>query len=201
MTANLHIDLPRLRRCKRGTISLEFALLAPTLFAIVLGILEIGMMILANALLEGGLREASRYGITGLEPSEGARETQIVEIINEHGSGLLDIDTGDVTMLVYPDFDAIGEAEPFTDQNDNDSYDDGEPYTDLNCNSQWDEDMGLSGAGAGGEVVLYTVQEDWELLTSFLTSSLGMDGKITLSASVAVRNEPYSGGAPICDAG
>ena len=199
--AGPHRDRPRLRRCKRGTISLEFALLAPTLFAIVLGILEIGMIVFANALLEGGLRDASRYGITGLEPSEGARETHIVNIINEHGSGLLDIDTGDVTMLVYPDFDSIGESEPFTDQNANDSYDDGEPYTDLNCNDQWDADLGLPGAGAGGEVVLYTVQEDWELLTSFMTEAIGMDGQITLTASVAVRNEPYSGGAAICDAG
>jgi hypothetical protein len=58
--------------------------------------------------------------------------------------------------------------------------------------------MGRAGLGAGGDVVIYQVNYDWPLLTGLLAPFIGTDGKVPLGASVAVRNEPYEGGAAGC---
>ena len=91
-----------------------------------------------------------------------------------------------------PSFGDIGQPEPYTDTNTNGSYDLGEPFTDINGNGQWDADMGAAGLGGPGEIVLYKLEYDLPTMTSLLSNVIGgSDGKITLKASVAVRNEPY----------
>ncbi len=190
--------LRRLRRSERGATALEFSFVMPILVLLVLGSIEFSMIAFASALLEGGLREASRFGITGQVPEGTTREQYIVDVMNAHGNGVVRLTEEDVSVLTYPNFSKIGQPEPFTDENGNGSYDSGEPYTDVNCNNQWDSDMGLAGAGAGGEVVLYSVTYDLPLMTGYLNGIIGNDGKFPLAANVAVRNEPFEGGTGIC---
>lgn len=198
MSRLLRHRLAAFRRCSRGLSSVEFALAAPVLIMAVVGIMEIGMIFFASTLLEGGLREAARFGITGTSPTLGSREDRIVEIVNEHGIGLIAITAADIEINVYQDFDSVGEPEPYADEDTNGEYDLGEPYTDINCNGQWDEDRAVSGAGAGGDVVHYSIDYDWPLLFGMLGPIVGDNGKVALNASVAVRNEPFSDGTPTC---
>jgi hypothetical protein len=51
--------------------------------------------------------------------------------------------------------------------------------------------MGVAGLGGSGDIVLYTVTYDWTTWTHLVDPLFGKDGKITLTASTAVRNEPY----------
>jgi len=190
--------LCRFQHCTGGVAAVEFAFAAPILIMVVIGIMEVSMIFFASTLLEGGLREAARFGITGSEPTQGSREERIVEIVNGHGVGLITITAEDIDILVYSNFTSIGEPEPYADQNTNGEYDIGEPFTDINCNGDWDEDMGGAGAGSGGDVVLYRVDYEWPLLVGLLAPIFGNDGKVPLSASVAVRNEPYSESTPTC---
>ena len=78
-------------RCTVGATALEFAFAAPILFLAAGGIMEITMIQVKKVLVEGGLREASRYGITGSEPSAGAREARIIEIVNQHANGMVTV--------------------------------------------------------------------------------------------------------------
>jgi hypothetical protein len=155
------------------------------------GVIEFGMMMFVTTLIEGGLREAARFGITGYHPPGETRESYILDTIQSNTIGLVDLENADVTYLVYPSFGDIGQPEPYTDVNDNDAYDDGEPYVDINGNGMWDQDMGEAGLGGPGEVVLYTVAVDWKLLTPIVGKLVADDGKIRMKASVAVRNEPW----------
>lgn len=195
---SLRQTLRRFRHCTGGVTSVEFAFAAPILFMMVVGIMEVSMIFFASTLLEGGLREAARFGITGSEPSQGSREERIVEIVNDHGAGLITITAEDISILVYSDFGSIGEPEPYADENTNGEYDFGEPFTDINCSGEWDQDMGGDGAGSGGDVVLYRVDYEWPLLVGMMAPVFGNDGKVPLSAGVAVRNEPYSESTPTC---
>ena len=190
--------LRRLRRRNEGSTLLEFAFVAPVLILLLFGGMEVGMIFFADSLLEGGLREASRFGLTGAPPPSGTREDHIVEVVNSNGAGVVQIDETNVTTLVYPNFTSIGEPEPYTDTNGNGVHDVGEPFTDINCNSQWDPDMGKSGLGHGGEVVLYSINYELPLMTGLLAPLLGQDGKFPLTASVVVRNEPFDDGDPSC---
>ncbi len=190
--------LRRLWRDSKGVTALEFGFVLPVLVLIVLGSMEFSMITFANALLEGGLREASRFGTTGAVPNGKTREEHIVDIMNQKGSGVLKLTTLNVDVKTYPNFSKIGMPEPYTDENGNGSYDSGESFTDVNCNGNWDADMGVAGAGAGGEVVLYQVNYDLPMITGFLNGFIGNNGTFPLAASVAVRNEPFDGVGGIC---
>ena len=187
----------RLSRCRQGGTALEFAIVASVLFTVFFGVVELSMYSLANVLLEGSMREASRFGITGSVVAGSSREEKITNIVSTTTMGLVDITDSSykLDVLVYPSFEDIGAPEPFNDNpplgNLNGVYDVGELYTDINGNGQWDPDMGLSSAGGPGDVVLYTVSYDWPLWTYLATLVGGSDGKLPLSASMAVRNEPY----------
>ena len=70
--------------------------------------MEVSRVGLAMSLLEGGLREASRFGITVLEPESGTREDEILALLNHHGAGLVTVDQSHINTLVYPNFGSIG---------------------------------------------------------------------------------------------
>jgi Flp pilus assembly pilin Flp len=176
----------------RGVTMVEFAIMAPVMLLTMTGIMEVSMILAVSSLLEGGLRDAARYGITGYVPAGTTRADQIKAIIANATIGLVDMSKAEITTLVYPSFGDIGQPEPWDDQNSNGVYDIGEPYTDINSNGQWDPDMGAAGLGGPGEIVLYKIKYDLALMTPLIAPIMGgADGKITLTASIAVRNEPY----------
>ncbi|WP_419901822.1 TadE/TadG family type IV pilus assembly protein [Kiloniella sp.] len=181
--------------CDRGAFAVEYAFAMPIFLSFILGTFDLAGIFFGTMLLEGGLREAARYGITGdLSPGV-SKEERILETINNHGAGYVTVKASELTTLVYDDFDSIGDPEPYVDADGNNAYDVGESFTDLNCNGNWDSDAGFDGAGNGSEVVLYTVEHEKSLITGFLSPIIGSSGTFTLKASVAVRNEPYGGGA------
>jgi Flp pilus assembly protein TadG len=182
-------SLGRLARDCAGGAAVEFAFVAPLLLLFMLGIIEVAMILFATSLLEASVREAARYGITGYTYAGVSRESVIRSIVANDTVGLIDVSKLTVSSLTYKTFTDIGQPEPFTDKNHNGKWDPGEAYTDINGNGQWDADMGASGAGGPGDVVLYTVSYQWPLITGYLSDIMGLH--IPLSASYAVRNEPW----------
>jgi hypothetical protein len=171
--------------------------MGPVLILTITGIMEVSLILAVSSLMEGGLRDAARFGITGYVPSGTTRADHIKSILGESTIGLVDMNKAEIQTLVYPSFGDIGQPEPWDDQNSNGVYDVGEPYTDINSNGQWDPDMGAAGLGGPGEIVLYKIKYDLSLMTPLLGPIMGgADGKVALRASIAVRNEPYpeSGG-------
>jgi len=176
-------------RDRRGVSAVEFAIMAPVLILTIVGIMEVSLVLGVSSLLEGGLRDAARFGITGYVPAGTTREEHIKSIVGNATIGLVDMDEATIDTLVYPSFGDIGQPEPWDDQNSNGVYDLGEPF---NENGQWDPDMGAAGLGGPGEIVLYKIKYDLALMTPLLGGIMGgSDGKISLRASIAVRNEPY----------
>jgi Flp pilus assembly protein TadG len=172
--------------------AVEFAFVAPVMLLFVIGIVEVAMVLFTWALLEGGVREAARYGITGYTLAGQTREQLMRAIVGKYTVGMVDMSKVTVTSLTYKSFANIGQPEPFNDANHNGTRDAGETYTDVNGNGKWDADMGASGAGGPGDVVVYTVSYNWPLMTGYLAQQMGL--YIPLSASYAVRNEPWSVG-------
>ena len=189
---SLSAKLRRLLRCRDGIAALEFAFAFPVVLTVVMGVIELSMVLFVSSLLEGGLRDASRFGITGNTPESGTREQAIVDIVNSRLMGLITVTPADMRMRVYKCLSDIGKPEPLTnDVNGNGKWDPGDTYTDVNGNGQWDEDMASSGAGSSGDVVVYSVATSWHLLTPFLAPAFGNGGVFPLTASIAVRNEPW----------
>lgn len=192
------MGVARLLHCRRGSAIVEFAFAAPAILLATAMVIELALMMFVSSLVEGGLREAARFGVTGFMPAGVSREERIREIVADNTIGLVDMAAASVTQYVYPNFGDVGKPEPFDDQPPlNGAYDAGEPYQDINGNGQWDADMGAAGVGGPGDVVLYTLAVDWRPLTPIVAPLLGSAGKIRLKASVAVKNEPFgtAGGA------
>lgn len=175
-----------------GQAIVEFALVAPALLGLLCGILEFSGIMFAQTLLEGGARQASRYGITGSSTAEVSREDMILQIIDDNSYGIIDTEEIEIETLIYESFDQVGQPEPFTDSNGNGAFDTGEAFTDVNGNSTWDEDMGRAGLGGPGDVVVYRLRYDWTVMIPIFRPFFG--DAIALDANVAVRNEPFGNG-------
>ncbi|NJO36391.1 MAG: pilus assembly protein [Rhizobiales bacterium] len=170
---------------------MEFAFIAPALLGLLCGIFEFSGILFAQTLLEGGARQASRYGITGAETAEVSREAMILQIIEDNSYGVIDVNDIVMDTLVYETFSDVGQPEPFTDANGNDAFDEGEEYDDINGNGAWDDDMGSAGLGGPGDVVVYRLRYDWAIMIPLFRPIFG--DTVALDANVAVRNEPFAG--------
>jgi len=173
------------------------------LFMLMLGMFETGMIMFNQASIEGALREAARYGITGQDPTGPmTREEQIAAIISDYTFGMVPASEITITSTVHDDFTGIS-GEPLDyDANGDGNWDIGDGYEDINGNLVWDaEDVGTAGYGAWSQIVEYRAEYDWPLLMPFSSGVLAAfnadgDGAIHLSATMVVRNEPLVGAAP-----
>lgn len=175
-----------------GAATVEFALVAGLLIFMILGIFELGLIMLISSSLEGSAHSAARYGMTGQgsSTSSEARESQILEAATKTLPDFLDTDKLNVSIISYREFQHIGKAEPFDDRNGNGKYDPGDTFTDLNGNGQWDEDSGLEGAGDSGSVTVYELHYPWSVMTP-LFHNFVTDGVLDLSTRIVVKNESY----------
>jgi hypothetical protein len=196
---------------------------------ITFGIMEISLCMASLVTLEGGLKEASRYGITSqstappditkvptaFKVGNDNRLMTIGYILNINTLDLIDLNTATITTAVYSSFSAVKDGEPFTDLNSNGVYDGpgspgvpaaGEPYSDMNCNGSRDG-AGASGVGVGGagNIVVYTVNYNWKILTPIIGQWLGKPDPqnagrymIPMGASIVVKNEPQLSGSTFC---
>jgi Flp pilus assembly protein TadG len=125
----------KLARNRSGAAVAEFAMIALALFALVVFLVEGSFQLLTEAMLHHGLREATRFGITGqaYPPSMSAhppasREAAIAEIISSSALGLIDPSNLSVTLTSYTAFNTVGTS-----------------------------GQGVSGAGGSGAIVQYEV--------------------------------------------
>ena len=176
---------------EKGAAAVEFAIGGGVVVIAVIMLIEILMILLINVLLEGGMRNASRFGITGNVGADG-RQAQILSIIEDHTLGLVDMDTISVNTFVYESFEDIGTAEDFDDTSPaNGEYDEGESFTDSNGNAVWDADRGTPGLGGADDIVLYVIEYDLPFMSGILNPLVGKDN-VRLTTSIPVKNEPYN---------
>ena len=120
------------RRAQDGTTITEFALAAPIVVALLGGLFEVSRVLFLSALLEWSMADASRFGVTSLPGTEEMPRDQIIaQIVEDRTLGLVDMQDASLETLVYPNFQSIGQAEAFDDENGNGLWDLGEDHDDL----------------------------------------------------------------------
>lgn len=176
------------RRSQSGGAMVEFALIAPAFLAIVGGIFEFSGILFVQTLLEGGVREASRFGVIGSSENADAGKTAILNIVRKNAFGIIDIDDVRIDTFAYDSFGAIGQPEPSEDINGNGVIEQGE-FDDVNGNKAFDADQGAAGLGTANQVVLYRLVYDWDIMIPIFEPFFGE--QVALEATIAVRNEPF----------
>ena len=186
-------------RDRRGAVAIEYAMLLPVLLLFSFGILEVSLCMVSLVTLEGGLKQASRFGITAALPTDAdvaAVATQIptafagkdnrikmiMAILNQSTLDLIDLNTATISTQTFNSFSTVATGEPYTDTNLNGQWDPGESFSDTSCPPNGIRDgpgaaSGGSGsagdAGASGAIVVYTVTYNWRIMTPIVGKFLG----------------------------
>ena len=185
-----------LRTNEDGVSAVEFGLIALPLSIMMLGGLELGHESYVRSQLEGSLSDISRlasvedpqFQATGSTLEERVKNTLIQRMkpVTQNANVDLQINS-------FVDFSDVGKAEKLVrDVAGNGTYDefDGDCFEDLNENGQFDLDAGKSGFGGANDVVVYEVELTQDRL--FPTpKQIGLGDKITYTASIAIRRQPY----------
>lgn len=176
---------PRFRAARRsedGSAAVEFALTMPVLILVLLGILELSLLTFANLMLDAGVRDAARYGLTGQQSeSPVARYHEIERIVKDRSAELVT----NIDFQIYTFSGGFGSID-MADLNSATAVEVREEV-----NSDGDTVEVIDNVDGSDDVVLYRAVADYVMLTPLFPGFLGYTDTITLEASFAFRNEPW----------
>lgn len=176
----------RLTAAQDGVAVVEFALVAPILLLLVIGVLDVGQMLYGQVLLNGAAQTTGRNAtLEGADIS--SQDANIAAIVSPALPGV----TIKVTRSSYFDFTDVGRAEKWNDTNNDGTCDNGESYVDENGNGNWDADIGKNGNGGADDVVVQTITATYSPIfkVPFMPSKWAQR---TLTATSVRKNQPYS---------
>lgn len=179
--------LQQLRGDTRGVTVIEFAIVAPVMLILIMGLGDVLYQGYVGAVLSGAVQKAGRdSGLEGANPTaiDATVQTMVRRVIPGATFPTPVRKSYDTFTQVAP--------EPFVDGNNNGRYDPGECYTDQNANSQWDADPGVTGQGGASAVTLYTVTVTYRRLFP-VAGLIGLPQDQSVSATTLLKNQPYSG--------
>lgn len=177
-----------------GVSMVEFALIAPVMLGLLLGLFDLGFNIYTATQLEGAVQRAARDStLEGAIGTTSAIDARVTEAVHEVMPG----STLTFSRKAYANFADVAKPEDYTDVDGDGACDNGEPFEDANGNGVWDADQGVDGRGAARDAVLYTVAVSYPRLFP-VASLLGMSPTATTQAETVLRNQPYASarGAP-----
>ena len=175
-----------LNNCSGNTI-IEFAIIAPTMMIVIMGLGDVLYQSYVQSILTGAVQKAGRdSAIQG-----GAQQTSTIDSKVSATVGTIAKNaTFSSTRLSYASY-ANTAPEPFTDTNNNGIRDPGECYTDVNGNGQWDSNPGMSGQGGASDTTIYTMTIVYPRLFP-VAGLIGMSPTQTLTAKTLLKNQPYA---------
>ncbi|CCA89977.1 TadE/TadG family type IV pilus assembly protein [Novosphingobium sp. PP1Y] len=184
-----------LRGDTQGVTIIEFALVLPPLLIIVIGGLDLGYQAYLQTVLQGALNDVARSGSMespSFDCDGDTVEAKIGCAVQSRSDVIARDATYSIVMKSFYDFSGVGRSEKLiTDYNGNGEYDDGDCYSDLNENGSFDEDAGKEGVGGADDVVFYQASLSMPRLFP-MKGLLGWDDNYTITAEMALRNQPYS---------
>ena len=171
-----------------GATIVEFALIAPVLMLMLMGLFDLSYNMYTTQMLQGAIENAARY--SSLEGAAG-NETKLDSKVTTAVRAVAPSAALTFTRRSYSSFTKAGRPEDFTDVDVNGTCNKGEPFEDANGNGKWDADSGKSGFGGARDAVLYTVTVKYTRPFPIANFIPGQSKTFTLSAATVLRNQPY----------
>ncbi|GEB98976.1 pilus assembly protein [Brevundimonas diminuta] len=170
------LGLMHRRRRREGSTAVEFALVAFPFFILLFGILEIGLMLLVDALVETAVSDAGRQIRTGL-----AQEQQLeIGDIKERLCAKMSVFAADCPSRAFIDIRVVdGFSTP--------------PDADPLKTGVFDPSVLTYMPGDAGDRVLVRVWYEQPIVTPFIAQAVSRttDHRVMLTTTLAFRNEPY----------
>jgi Flp pilus assembly pilin Flp len=179
--------MARLRGDASGVTIVEFALIAPALLTVLLGIFDIGFNMYVTSVLDGATHKAGRDStIEGAETQGLAIDDSVRDAVHR----VIPSATLTFERRAYRDYSDVHQPEDFSDVDGDGLCDNGEPFEDVNGNDTWDSDRGADGMGGARDAVLYTVNVSYPRVFP-LMHLLGFPSIVTNQTQTVLRNQPY----------
>lgn len=175
-----------LRSDTRGATIVEFAIVAPVMILVLMGLGDVLHQAYVQAVLDGAIQKAGRdSAIEG-----GAENTTVIDNkVKTMVGTIIRNATWQSKRSYYSSFSAM-KPEPFTDSNGNGRRDAKECYDDVNGNGLYDTDPARTGQGGAEDVTVYTMTVTYSRLFP-IAKMVGAANTQTLSASTLLKNQPY----------
>lgn len=173
----------------RGATIIEFAIVAPVMLLMIMGLSDLAYEGYVQTVLAGAMQKAGRDST--IQGNDTAANGQAIDqkVIASVRTILKNVSYTS-SRKSYAQFGAVA-PESFQDNNSNGKYDSAtECFTDVNGNRTWDTDPGATGQGGAGDVVVYTMNITYQRLFP-LAGLAGLPQTVTLSASTFLKNQPY----------
>lgn len=179
---------PTLLRDQRGVTIIEFALIAPVLLLMLMGLLDLGYNMYTTEMLQGAIQNAARN--SSIEGATG-KEAALDSIVTTAVRAVAPSATLTFNRRAYNSFTDAGRPEDYTDVDSDGTCNRGEPFEDANGNGSWDLDRGQAGFGGARDAILYTVTVNYLRPFPVVAFIPGQTKDFTLSARTVLRNQPY----------
>ena len=176
-------------RDRNGTALIEFALIAPLFFLILMFIFDSAYLMYARSILRGEVNMAGRSSTleTATADSRAAMDARVadrVRLVVPHGQFSFD-------RTAFGNYSqAQARVEPFIDNDDSNTCNNGESFLDLNGNGQHDLNGGRAGGGGARDVVIYTVSLQYDRLFP-IANMIGLNRTVNLRAQTLLKNQPF----------
>ena len=181
-------SVANLRPDQNGVIAVEFALVAPVLMLMLMGLFDLSYNMYTTQMLQGAIENAARN--SSIEGAVG-KEAQLDAMVTTAVRAVAPTATLSFTRRAYSSFTKAGRPEDFTDVDSDGVCSKGEPFEDANGNGKWDTDGGKTGFGGARDAVLYTVVVKYQRPFPIAGLIPGQSKTFTLSAATVLRNQPY----------
>jgi Flp pilus assembly protein TadG len=160
---------------RRGSVAIEFSLIAIPLFMLLFGILETGLIFFGSSMLEKATADGARLVRTGQVQAQNMTATQFHDYICTQVSPLLSCGTNlQVDVESFSDFNSVNIQNPIK-------------------NGVLDPNLNKFSVGGSGNIVLVRTFYTWDIVTPLLKpffANLG-NGQRLLTSTAAFRNEPF----------
>jgi len=179
--------LHRLRDDARGNTIIEFAIIAPVMMMLLMGLGDLLYQTYAQAILNGAVQKAARdSGIEGGSTNSTTIDGRVEIAVKKMAKNA----TFTTTRKSYDSFTKVA-PERFTDADRDGVYDAGECFVDQNGNRTWDADPGRTGQGGASAITLYTVVATYPRLFP-VARIFGASANQTITAKTLLKNQPYA---------
>ncbi|RJF91347.1 TadE family protein [Sphingomonas cavernae] len=179
---------PALTRNTDGATVVEFAIVAPIMLMLMLGMMELGYQAYAQSVLQGATNKAARDLTLEDAPTKKAViEGKIASMLQTISNRA----TVTTTSESFSSFTKVNTYEDFKDLDGDKQFDaDTECFLDVNNSKTWNK-RGKSGLGGADDIVVFTATATYPRLFPVM-GMLGWSNTGTSVARTTLRNQPYS---------
>lgn len=175
-----------LRDDQRGMSVVEFALVAPVMLLMLLGLGDLAYQGYMHSILVGAVQKAGRDS-TIQGAGTDAIDQQVMASVLALNSTAQKVSS---SRQNYANFSAAG-PEAYDDLDNSGTYTPGDCFYDINGNGKWDSSPnGDDGQGGASDVTIYTIKIKYSHIFP-MPSFTSWPQDVNLSSSTILKNQPF----------